>query len=54
MEDNKKLLLELQQKFSLKDIAIKLNLAIGTVKRWIENDNIPHHYTFDLLRLLSK
>jgi hypothetical protein len=54
MEDNKKLLLELQQKFSLKDIAIKLNLAIGTVKRWIENDNIPYHYTFDLLRLLSK
>jgi hypothetical protein len=54
MEDNKKLLLELQQKFSLKDIAIKLNLAIGTVKRWIENDNIPNHYTFDLLRLLSK
>jgi hypothetical protein len=53
-QSNKSLLLELQQKYSLKELATKLNLAIGTIQRWIELDNIPYHYTFDLLRLLSK
>jgi transcriptional regulator with XRE-family HTH domain len=48
---NKDLLAGLQKKFTLKEIANKLNLAVGTVQRWIELDNIPHHYTFDLLRL---
>ena len=52
---NKDLLAELQKKMTLKEISNKLNLAVGTVQRWIELDNIPHHYTFDLLRLsLSK
>lgn len=50
---NKDLLIELQKKFTIKEIAKKLNLAIGTIQRWIELDNIPHHYTFDLLRLLT-
>ena len=53
-QSNKSLLLELQKKYSLKELATKLNLAIGTIQRWIELDNIPHHYTFDLFRLLSK
>ena len=53
-QNNKSLLLELQTKYSLREIATKLNLAIGTIQRWIELDNIPFHYTFDLLRLLSK
>lgn len=53
-QSNKSLLLELQNKYSLKELATKLNLAIGTIQRWIELDNIPHHYTFDLFRLLSK
>ena len=52
--DNKKLLFELKKKYNLKDIATKLNLAVGTIQRWIELDNIPHQYTFDLLRLLTK
>ncbi len=51
---NKDLLIELQKKYKLKEIAIKLNLAIGTIQRWIELDNIPYHYTFDLYRLLKK
>jgi len=54
IENNKTLLEELQKKYSLKEISVKLNLAVGTVQRWIELDNIPIHYHFDLLRLLSK
>ena len=34
-------------------ISKKLNVATGTVKRWIELDNIPPHYTFDLLKLAN-
>ncbi len=45
------LLTNLQKKYTLKEIAKKLNLAVGTIQRWIELDNIPHNYTFDLLRL---
>ena len=53
-QTNKNLLNELQTKYTLRELATKLNLAIGTIQRWIDLDNIPHHYTFDLLRLLSK
>jgi glutamine cyclotransferase len=49
-----KLFEELREIYSLKHIAKKLNLATGTVQRWIELNNIPHHYTFDLLRILDK
>ena len=51
---NKTLLTELLTKHTMKDIAKKLNLAIGTVQRWLDLNNIPRHYTFDLLRLLNK
>jgi len=51
---NKTLLTELLTNHTMKDIAKKLNLAIGTVQRWLDLDNIPRHYTFDLLRLLNK
>jgi len=54
IQNNESLLLELNTKYTLKEIATKLNLAIGTIQRWIELENIPNHYTFDLLRLLSK
>ena len=53
-KDNMALLVELQKTFKLKEIANKLNLAVGTIQRWIELNNIPYHYTFDLLRLSSK
>lgn len=39
---------------SIKDIAIKLNICIGTIKRWIELEDVPIQYTFDLYKLLSK
>jgi len=45
---NKLLLLK-----SLKDIAIELNVAPGTITRWIELKNIPKSYEFDILKLLK-
>lgn len=33
------------------NIAIILNVAIGTVKRWVELKNIPKSYTFDLMKM---
>jgi hypothetical protein len=38
---------------SIKDVATKLNLCVGTVKRWIELKDVPVQYTFDLYKLLS-
>ena len=42
---------ELLKKYSYKDIATNLNVAIGTVKRWVELNNIPSAYTFELLKM---
>lgn len=39
---------------TIKDVAIKLNLCIGTIKRWIELKDVPVQYTFDLFKILSK
>jgi hypothetical protein len=50
----KPLLTEILTTHSIKDAAIKLNLAPGTISRWIELDNIPPQYTFDLMRILGK
>ena len=33
------------------NIATNLNVAIGTVKRWVELKNIPTSYTFDLMKM---
>ena len=41
-------------KFSINEISKKLNVSIGTVKRWIEYKNVPSQYTFDIYKLLSK
>lgn len=55
MENNlKAMLTEILATNSMKDTAAKLNLAPGTVARWIELDNIPPQYTFDLMRILGK
>lgn len=40
-------------KIHIDDIAKNLNVAIGTVKRWIELKNIPKSYTFDLMKLAN-
>jgi hypothetical protein len=41
------------KKYKLKELAILLNLAPGTITRWIELNDIPKHYEFDLLKLLG-
>ena len=51
---NINMILELLKIYTNKDIAIKLNVAPGTISRWIELNNIPLQYTFDLLRLTKK
>ena len=38
---------------SIKEVSAKLNLSIGTVKRWLELQDVPIQYTFDLRKLLS-
>ena len=39
---------------SLREVSDKLNLCVGTVKRWQELKDVPVHYTFDLHKILSK
>jgi hypothetical protein len=42
---------KLLEKLSIKEIAQKLNLAPGTLTRWIELNDIPKSYEFDLLKM---
>lgn len=35
------------------DISENLNVAIGTIKRWIELKNVPKSYTFQLLKMAN-
>jgi hypothetical protein len=58
-EDEKKatnlsLLEECLNKVSIKDVADKLNISTGTIRRWIELKNVPIQYTFDLYKMLSR
>lgn len=45
---------ECLKKVSMKEVADKLNLSVGTVRRWVELKDVPIQYTFDLCRVLSK
>lgn len=38
-------------KYSLKELAQELNVATGTITRWIELNDIPKNYEFDILKL---
>jgi hypothetical protein len=49
-----KLFDECIKKFTIKEISNKLNISIGTIKRWIELKEIPIQYTFDIYKILSK
>ena len=42
---------KLIEKYTLKILANKLNLATGTITRWIDLKNIPKNYEFDILKL---
>jgi len=48
------LLEECLKRLSIKEIADKLYLCVGTIKRWIELNDVPIQYTFDLNKLLSR
>jgi len=45
---------ECLKKMSVKEVADKLNLSVGTIRRWIELKDVPIQYTFDLHKILSK
>lgn len=40
-----------QKSLLLRKISKDLNLAIGTVKRWLELDNVPEQYYFDMMKI---
>lgn len=39
---------------SIKEVSNKLNVCIGTIKRWFELEEVPIQYTFDIYKLISK
>lgn len=41
------------EKLSLKEVGIELNVCKGTMKRWIDNKDVPEQYTFDLYKILG-
>jgi hypothetical protein len=45
------ILKDLFTRYSLKELANELNVATGTITRWIELNSIPKHYEFDILKL---
>ena len=47
------LLNNLLKEYSYNDIANKLNISSGTIKRWIELQNIPNLYCFDLMKIAN-
>jgi hypothetical protein len=53
-ETNIILLQQCLKQTTIKGIADKLNLCIGTIKRWIDLRDVPIQYTFDLYKILSK
>jgi hypothetical protein len=53
-ETNLDLLKSCLKKTTMKEIATKLNLCMGTIKRWIELKDVPIQYTFDLYKILSR
>ena len=44
-DTNLSLLEECLAKISIKDVADKLNVCIGTIRRWIELKNVPIQYS---------
>ena len=54
IDTNLSLLEECLKKVSIKEFADKLNLCVGTIRRWIELKDVPIQYTFDLYKILSK
>ena len=45
------LLHEILEVKSYKEVAKYLNVAVGTVKRWCELENVPKSYCFEIMKL---
>jgi hypothetical protein len=50
---NNDLISKVLQRYTIQEIADKLSLANGTVKRWIDRNNVPTLYHFDLMKLVG-
>ena len=48
------LFLKVKNQYTLTDIAKTLNVAIGTVRRWIELQSVPESYQFDLMKMAGE
>ncbi len=53
-QTNLTLLEQCLQTNTIKSVSDRLNLCVGTVKRWLELKDVPIQYTFDLLKLLGR
>ena len=53
-ETNIELLEECLKTHSMKEVSNKLNLCVGTVRRWKDLKSVPIQYTFDLYKILEK
>lgn len=53
MYDLNDILNSILERNTYSDIAEKINVAVGTVKRWIDLKSVPKSYTFELLKLAN-
>ena len=56
MENNNNLTILVQRLLdsnTIGELSKDLNVAVGTIKRWIDNDNTPESYRFELMNLLG-
>lgn len=51
---NISLLKECLTKYDIKYISDKIGVSVGTTKRWLELDEVPIQYTFDLYNILGE
>lgn len=43
--------LDIVKKYPITELSVKLDVSSSTVKRWLELENVPPSYNFDLLRI---
>jgi hypothetical protein len=48
------LLETLLQKHGIKEVASRFNISTGTITRWIELQNIPYQYDFEILKMMNR
>lgn len=53
-ETNLELIEECLKVYSIQEVSSKLNLCVGTVRRWMDLKDVPIQYTFDLHKLLGR